>query len=75
METNQQNSISDDESEFLKAINFEKTEENFREMKSILKAKEKFNDFMDAYDVIDKKYQATAFEMCFKEIEHRRNKH
>lgn len=74
MEKNQQNSLPNDESEILKNINFEKTEGNFKEMQNILKAKEKFNDFMDAYDEIDKKYQATAFEMCFKEIEHRRNK-
>lgn len=71
---NQHNLMTNEESEFLTAINFEKTQENFKEMRSILKAKEKFNEFMDAYIEIDKKYQATAFEVCFKEIENRRHK-
>ena len=74
MEKSQENSITNDEREFLETINFEKTQENFREMRCILKAKEKFNEFMDAYIEIDKKYQITAFEMCFREIENRRNK-
>ena len=68
------NSLSDEELEISKIINFEKTEDNLREMQNILKAKEKFNEFMDAYNKINKKYQLTAFEMCFKEIGNRRNK-
>lgn len=68
------NSLSDEEIEINKLINFEKTDDNLREMQNILKAKEKFNEFMDAYNKINKKYQLTAFEMCFKEINHRKNK-
>ena len=34
-----QEEVTEEENEFLKAINFEKTRENFREMKNILKAK------------------------------------
>lgn len=67
--------LSEGESDISKLINFEKTEDNIKEMKNILKAKEKFNDFMDAYNQIDKKYQLTAFEMCFKDINDRRNRH
>lgn len=68
------NSLSDEELEISKIINFEKTEDNLKEMQNILKAKEKFNEFMDAYNKINKKYQLTAFEMCFKEISNRRDK-
>ena len=74
MERKQEEEVTEEENEFLKAINFEKTRENFREMKNILKAKEKFNEFMDAYNEIDKNYQMTAFEVCFKEIENRRHR-